>query len=361
MRWTTIRPPAAAQGGKAKMMITIPDELYQQLRSAKLLAVNRLLRPNYFANVVGVGIGPKEVDGDLTDTLCIRVYVQSKLDIDDLTPSFIMPDSFLGFPTDIIEVGRFGRTGLSNDGLQQSAELARGIPIRVDSPASNVNSGAFGTLGAIAAIAEEPPYYILSCNHVLNVNGRVRPEDRATIAAIDGTVLATPGLFQPLTRSGENLVDCGLAPLLHEVNARSLEKPVPPKLGMSVQKKGAATLITRGRIVDVDADLYVDYSFGTFRFKNQIVIDGKSPANEDDIFATDGDSGAIVMGQADTGEYQPIAMVFAEAGRFGVACPLVAAFKLLENAAGLRDGSLSLVVTEASPMGVTSIRSSSKY
>ena len=52
----------------------------------------------------------------------------------------------------------------------------------------------------------------------------------------------------------------------------------------------------------------VDYSFGTFRYSNQILIAGGK-----DQFAWDGDSGSIVMSM----DNQPLAMVFAEAQQYG--------------------------------------------
>ena len=38
----------------------------------------------------------------------VRIYVQSKLDLDDVTPAYLLPSSFLDIPTDIIAVGRLG-------------------------------------------------------------------------------------------------------------------------------------------------------------------------------------------------------------------------------------------------------------
>jgi hypothetical protein len=88
----------------------------------------------------------------------------------------------------------------------------------------------------------------------------------------------------------------------------------------NVKKAGAVTGITQGKIVDIDADLYVDYSFGTFRFEHQVIIDG---ATENPPFATAGDSGAIVV---DMATKRGTAMILAASGRFAVACPLPTVF-----------------------------------
>ena len=62
---------------------------------------------------------------------------------------------------------------------------------------------------------------------------------------------------------------------------------------MKVVKFGAVTGRTEGNIVDTDLDLYVNYSFGTFLFKRQVLIDVREDGS--DNFATAGDSGSIVI------------------------------------------------------------------
>ena len=81
-----------------------------------------------------------------------------------------------------------------------------------------------------------------------------------------------------------------------------------------MKKDGATTGVTSGTVVDVDASFYVEYSFGTFLFTDQVVIEG-----DNDVFAADGDSGSIVI---DTNANRAIAMIFAESGRYAIACPL---------------------------------------
>src|SRR5215472_12050351 len=89
----------------------ISPELEKRLKDAKQLAANNLLRPNYFANIVGVGIGAKSVDAAATPTYCVRVYVLSKVDLEDLSPAAVVPSSFLDVPTDVIPVGQLGQAG----------------------------------------------------------------------------------------------------------------------------------------------------------------------------------------------------------------------------------------------------------
>ncbi len=90
------------------------------------------------------------------------------------------------------------------------------------------------------------------------------------------------------------------------------------EFGMPVRKFGAGTGLTSGAIVDTDVDLYVDYSFGTFLFEHQVVIQSSEDGKE---FATGGDSGSVVIAGAGEQEGQATAMIFAASGTFAVACP----------------------------------------
>ncbi len=307
------------------------------LEQARQLAANRLLRPNYFANVVGVGIGKKSVDGASTPTDCIRIYVVAKFDEEDVSPAALMPGDFLGVPTDIIEVGRFGQGGHRPIPLPQDSVVGPGDPIRVSNPAPNVNSGFMGTLGAIVQDGDRQKY-ILSCNHVLAVNGRVPKGANivSTLTADNETTIAHLYTSVRLQRETSNSVDCALAlltsdcaPVTEEFQERKgtqkraiawkSEKTTAPLKTMKVVKVGAVTGKTFGTILDVDVELYIDYSFGTFRFEKQVIIDG----GQNFRFARGGDSGSIVV-DTDTG--RATAMIFAASGRYAVACPIQRVF-----------------------------------
>jgi hypothetical protein len=331
----------------------LPGSVITQLQNAKDLAVNRLLRPNSFSNIVGIGLGRKVVGAEVTDTRCVRIYVQSKYDLDALNPSDVVPQSFLDIPTDVIEVGRLGRAGNRSAPRddQKLPDTGPGSSIRLKTTSPNVNQGAAGTLGAV--VGDGQLRYILSCNHVLNVNGRVN--GRVQVEPDTSTYVVTPALsanpvqialpgkfFVELIPGQQNTVDCGIAPLLDGQstlvranlraapagNSRRADDPAAPgsaigdaDRGQRVKKDGAVTGLTSGTVVDVNADFYVQYSFGTFLFTNQVVIEG-----DDDGFAADGDSGSIVI---ESEKHQALAMIFAESGRFAVACPLTEVFRQL--------------------------------
>lgn len=331
------------------------------LTQAKEDAVKLLLHPN--GNVVGIGIGKKVTDGKETPEDCVRVYVVSKIAPNaarppwfrlepsgpqgdgELSPQHLAPTDFHGVPTDVIEVGRFGRKGLHPQARVDTTPRP-GSPIRVNTSAPNVNQGQRGTLGAV--VTDGARQYILSCNHILAVNGRV-PKDAVIVSAeFVGTedTLAKPGPFVGFERDGCNAVDCAMAPMLTPAMvqatfpdglALSGNQPADPGPNAKVTKLGAVTGRTYGTIVDRDAALYIDYSFGTFLFEHQFMIDGGSDGTD---FATAGDSGSLVV---DTDTKRAVAMIFAASGRFAVACPLTQVFKQLEVAAKLQAGSLFLV------------------
>jgi hypothetical protein len=312
---------------------------HQHLLNAKNLAANRFLRENTFANVVGIGIGKKMVGDRLTNTDCVRIYVQSKLDVEDLRPAALLPPEFLDVPTDVIEIGSLGAGKKLRD-PKLGANPRPGFPIRLKSDRPNVSPAAVGTLGAVVKDANDRSNgrYILSCNHVLTWNGRGSelPVVSGVLADPGNNIIAVSDRFVEIRRDEENLVDCALASIkdrdvssaFPEDIGRLKPEPIQPAVGMTVAKYGAATHYTKGRIVDVDADFFIDYSFGKFRFTNQVVIDSGADHIE---FAADGDSGSTGV---DLETMQPTAMIFAEAGRFAVACPLAKVLEELEDNLG---------------------------
>ena len=210
---------------------------------------------------------------------------------------------FAASPVDVIEVGRFGKNGqkpIKDDGTTTRL----GSPIRVKTAATNVNEGKRGTLGAVVTDGEA--YYILGCNHVLAVNGRV-PEDPDIGPGRFGRVRRRRSPKSPVPTNSSrscatprNSADCAIArvkdrdsvPATFPDGTVRLTSPdaIAPEIGMHVSKFGAGTGLTHGTIVDMDVDLYVDYSFGTFLFDHQIVIESSEDSRE---FATGGDSGSV--------------------------------------------------------------------
>ena len=56
-------------------------------------------------NVVGVGVGFQEKDGQKTDTVALVVMVERKIPKSLLAPEDLLPHEIEGFPVDVQEVG----------------------------------------------------------------------------------------------------------------------------------------------------------------------------------------------------------------------------------------------------------------
>jgi hypothetical protein len=284
------------------------------VQKAKRKAAYELLEPD--GGVVGVGIGRAGVGGERKN--CLRVYV---LDKDYVK----VPEEILEVPTRVIEVGRFGRTPQMPCCSRPMKTPRLGSPIRIRTTVPNVNEGQRGTLGALVKRGSDR--YILSCNHILRVNGRVPDDAEIVSAEFVGRekILAKPGPFKRLDHHAHNSMDCAIA-LVNDGVAISPKpkdsktrlgstEPIDPETGFNVYKVGAVTGYTEGKIIDTDVDLYVNYSFGSFRFDHQLLIDG----GKDSQFATRGDSGSLVI---DRNTRRATALIFAASGRYAVASPI---------------------------------------
>src|SRR5262249_55230137 len=124
--------------------------------------------------------------------------------------------------------------------------------------------------------------------------------------------------FVRLTASG-NRVDAALATItgvatlpqpLQDINITSPD-PVPALAGQRVHKFGRATGLTTGKVVDVAADLPVRFSSKSYRFDDQVLVAGDTEA-----FASDGDSGSLVV-EMNAGN--AIALLFAGSDEFAAA------------------------------------------
>jgi hypothetical protein len=56
-------------------------------------------------NVIGLGLGLRQVNGQLTNTLCLVVFVDRKVSIDLLPESARIPPELDGFAVDVQEIG----------------------------------------------------------------------------------------------------------------------------------------------------------------------------------------------------------------------------------------------------------------
>ncbi len=274
-------------------------------------------------NVIGVGIGYKNSEGQATGDLSLIISVTEKLPLEQLAAQDLIPKVFHDLLTDVVETGRF--RAFASDPRLRRRPAQPGISV-------GHHDITAGTLGLLVQRDGVP--YILSNNHVLaNCNnakagdaiyqpgptdGGTAQDTIATLAdfepldfgqkagecSIAGAMAAWLNMLAKLTGSshrletvqvtpGDNVMDVALArPLSPDLvtpvvlDLGPLTGVAEPQLGMAVQKVGRTTGLTQGVVTQIDVTVNVDYSGRTVRFVNQVFA---SP------MSAPGDSGSGIL------------------------------------------------------------------
>src|SRR3989442_2214201 len=204
------------------------ESIPPQLSSAKKEAATRFLTDSARAaystravsyqldlNIVGVGIGKKIKGGQPTATDAVRVYVNRKFPKAQIPQPQLVPSAIRGFPTDVVETGRFRAFALTP---APTTPRDRFRPIRPGTsigPPPIANMVEARTPGAL--VKSGGAQYIMSNNHV------IANEDKLSA----GTAIFHPSLLDqgnqtndqvptlsktvPLSSKGNNSVDCAIA------------------------------------------------------------------------------------------------------------------------------------------------------
>jgi hypothetical protein len=276
-------------------------------------------------NVVATGIGFKLAGDTLTNEISIIVSVVKKLPLAQLTEASLVPKSFDGMRTDVIETGPIVA-------LQDPKQKLRPARPGCSLGHNLITAGTFGCL-----VKRGAQVYILSNNHVLansnaaqvgdaiwqpgKYDGGTSADQIGTLEQFipigfpgDPTPTPTPQpggcsplaavmkYFQPqpapmakpqLNEPGNNTVDCALAkPLSPDlVSPDILNIGVPigvgaVTLGTPLQKMGRTTGYTTGQISQLDVTVTVDYGGKLGTFRNQLMAGAMSQG---------GDSGSAVL------------------------------------------------------------------
>lgn len=208
--------------------------------------------------------------------------------------------------------------------LSTTSRHPRPVPIGIST--GNINVCGGGTIGV--RLRNGDNYYALSCNHVwgrLNAaqigESIVQPASSDAGCAKNLTdVVASIADLEPIVHlsTASNLMDATL--VATTVNDMSNSTPadgygVPSStpldavVGMSVQKYGRTTGLTKGKVSAINVTLGLNYGYGTARFVGQIAIE---PIRKKAVFVDTGDSGSLVVTGDDSAN--PIGLVFAKAG-----------------------------------------------
>lgn len=245
-------------------------------------------------NVVGLAFGNKTTNGVITDESCLSIFVTKKQSPSELNPNDLIPKTYNGAITDVVETGELHHTSLTEKVLPMQFGYSIG-------PSNFKGVGSSGCL----VIDRCGNYYILANNHVLSVF------DTLPI----GTPVLYPGIFDggkypndligtlckkiPLLTSvdGEefiNYVDCALVKI---ANPSMVSKKIAligcvkgvcdAELNLNVKKVGRTSELTTGKIIQLDALLKVQNLNGEdILYHNQIVTTLMTEA---------GDSGSLLL------------------------------------------------------------------
>jgi hypothetical protein len=271
-------------------------------------------------NIVGVGVGPKIRNGRSTPAPSIRFYVEKKVPLRAIPKADRVPERINGVATDVVETGRFfAQVPIARRRLRP----AKGGCSVGFKAADFVMAGSFGCL-----VTDGRERFILSNNHVLaDENALPLSSPIFQPGLLDGGVVPGDRIAR-LTRfvrlrklPAQNRVDAAIAALdapgmavpsiLPRIGALGSTAPGRAAVGMRVHKHGRTSGYTRGRVIDVSADVNVTYGFGVARFVNQMII-----VDDAGSFSRSGDSGSLVVRRTDN---RATGLLFAGSGSHTIA------------------------------------------
>ncbi len=253
------------------------------------------------ANVDHVGVGVKEVNNELSDDLCFRVYVKEKKAKQFLQSSDIIPVEIFGAKTDVIRRSEI----LDISDRSRHRPLRGGIQLRTERVDGDRPRLA-GTIGALVTSisSSSGKLMALTCQHVVS-EGVFAPTNpnlvigmkvgQPTYSTCCCCVCGDIGTVFKVQKDAN--VDCALIDLkqnlVDDISSSSMQNIIEGIGGVNgvaqavcfehVKKRGAATEVTEGTVVEVMFD------------GSQILI---RPIAGTNVFADFGDSGAVLLNDA---------------------------------------------------------------
>jgi hypothetical protein len=306
------------------------------------------------ANVVGVGVGYRQVAGVLTGELSVVVLVRRKLPVAGLEPGDLLPQRLNNIDVDVVQVGEIRA-------LQARTGRWRPAPGGVSIGHYQITAG---TLGAVVRDRGSGERLILSNNHVLANSNEAAPGDpilqpgpydggdqgndlfahlvrfvtiefsqspgvcslARLFAGVGNAAAGVVGSKHRVevihtNQQAANLVDAAVARPVNPSDLRDdildigvVSGAATPVLGMAVRKSGRTTGFTTGEINVLDATVNVSYGPGRVaRFENQLVSGPMSQGGDSGSLVVAGDSlravGLLFAGSNQTTIFSPIQAV----------------------------------------------------
>lgn len=308
-------------------------------------------------NVVGVGVGYKISNNQITGEIGLVVFVTEKLPATQLNNRDVVPRSFKGIVTDVQAVGRIVIHKLRTDRW-------RPAPPGVSIGHEYITAGTFGAVVYDNATGKK---LILSNNHVLANSNDARKKDAIVQPGpIDGgrtpqDLIAQLERFVPIIFKKSDKDVCSIATRVADIanyfagrfgsksrlapfriedavnevdaavampwgdsitdeilNLGKINGVAEPELNISVKKSGRTTAVTQGTITSLNTMVEVGYGNGKSAiFENQIITTNMSAP---------GDSGSLLV----TAEaHKAVGLLFAGSNEVTVHCPIQRVMDLL--------------------------------
>jgi hypothetical protein len=314
----------------------------EKIRQVKDKNIDSLLKK---ANVVGAGIGRRIKGGQLTEELCLKIYVEKKMAKSQLSSKNLVQEEIKGVKTDIVGVGKIR--------FFQCNQKTRKRPAVGGDSCGSCHSLRYGyimagTLGCVVIDNTDGKRCILSNNHVL-ADMDSDADSRASVGdplvqqgTMDGGScttdrIATLKRWIPFQTASDNLVDAAIGEITTDSDVNNeigcdigqvngIRDLVADDIdSLQVQKCGRTTCHTTGTVIDIDATVDVGYEVltdtgieaRTFRFIHQILTTSMSDS---------GDSGSLIMDM----DRRAVGLLFAGSDVITIANPIQTVFDELD-------------------------------
>ncbi|MDJ0804517.1 MAG: hypothetical protein QNI97_16700 [Desulfobacterales bacterium] len=263
------------------------------------------------SNFLGIGVGPKEVDGKPQPDLALKFFVRTKKAKKDLTTKELLPKKVSELPTDVVKLAPLRARGSFVQRLRPALGGSSGCVVV---PGLNYT----GTLGlgmrGYGGLADRT--FVLSNNHVLanenranigdpviqpgSLDGGDPTNDRigelfdfvhlqfATFGQPNPPVNKVDAACAEITRFGDFSREIFWVGYPRGWRTRANVEDLVSQGSTQVQKTGRTTGYTTGHIAAVAFDGWVGYDSGDAYFEDQILIQPGS-------FSAPGDSGSCIL------------------------------------------------------------------
>lgn len=268
--------------------------IQQQEQLLRLLPEVRW-RLRHIPGISSIGVGAKEVGGDVTFDMAYRIYVEQKLPNDDLPAAWRIPERIRGINTDVLprsstemltDDGKYrplkGGSQIKNQFVEGDNDLlggTLGCLVRFDSPLQEICALScehvmMAGQAGLQVIVGQPRFVVSCCCCTYNQIGKVVNYEKNDKVDCAVAVLDQDIALEVSSRNTLNdVVDIGT--LTGVAQAVCFE---------AVKKRGRTTQLTTGQVVDIIFE------------NSQILV---HPTGGNPKFADRGDSGSVIVNSAD--------------------------------------------------------------